>query len=262
MKKWVSIALLAVVATMILGMQGCNGEEGAPTNVNISIVNDNEGNPGGGIHVTWSAPTEGTPDEYVVYVDGVAQVAVETLEDYVYTPCAEIQVAAVYGSTEKTASPIDIGAVASTVSVWSVSDPDPNHQSAFGFGSGGSATAYAITGGLHNNDIDFYITSDIRIASGSDHIPPLNTKENSASEETGTFDALGIVSPTGQNLYFTNLSLTNGGIYGLWLDPNANGYDASDNFIKAQVTGIDVATEKVDFKFAYQTEAGLRFVVE
>ncbi|MBD3286698.1 hypothetical protein GF338_10220 [candidate division WOR-3 bacterium] len=265
MKKWVSIALVAVVAMTFVGMEGCNGTTaGALTNVNVSVVDDADGNPGGGLHVTWSAPSEGTPDEYIVYVDGTAQVAVTTTEDYVYTPCAEIEVAAVYGTEEEMSSSVDIGAVStSSIDLWSVDDISPNHPSGFGFASGGSAGTYAVSSEANWPEIDYYIASGPAIASPSDHLPtPLNDEENAVSMETGTFDDLGIVAETGQGLYLTNRDLSNNGLYGLWIDANANGWDDGDHFGKLIVNSIDAGTYHVNISVAYQTEGGLRFVVE
>jgi len=264
MKKWVSIALLVVVGLVMMNLECPNGGS-APTNVNITVVDDQDGNPGGGIRVTWSAPSDGsTPDEYVVSVDGVDQVAVTTLEDYVYTPGAEIVVKAVFGADEYEANAIDIGAVAtSSIDIWSVNDPDPNHPSGLGFGSNGAAGTYAVSTESNWPEIDFYIASGPKIASPADHLPtPLNDEENAVSSETGTFATLDIVAATGQNLYLTSRDLTTNGLYGLWIDPNANGYDASDNFGKLVVNSIDAGTYKVNLSVAYQTEPGLRWVVE
>jgi len=262
MKKWVYVALVAVLAVAFIGLECPLGE--APTNVNIAVVDDADGNPGGGLHVTWSAPAEGNPDEYIVYVDGTPQVGVEVLEDYVYTPCAEIQVAAVYGSDEAAADAIDVGVViSSSIDVWSVDDPSPDHPSGFGFTSDGTAGTYAVSVEANWPEIDYYIASGPAIASPADHLPtPLNDEENAVSTETGTFDDLGIVAETGQGLYLTNRALVSNGLYGMWIDPTGDGWDAGDHFGKLVVNSIDAGTYHVNITVGYQTEGGLRFVVE
>jgi hypothetical protein len=262
MKKWVSIALLVVVGFFALNMECPNGGS-APTNVAVEVIDDNDGNPGGAVKVTWSAPggDAGVPDEYIVYVDGVGQIAVETTEDMVYGAGAEITVAAVYGSEEYESSPVDLGAVETpTLDVWTVNDPDPAHPSGFGFNTIGTVSAYAVSDQSNWPEIDFYLASGPNLAAPKDHLPdPINSKGSASSTETGNYDDLDIVAATGQGLYLTNRDLASNGLYGLWLDDDDDGYTADDHFGKAHVTGID--GEKVTFKLALQLEPGLRWVV-
>jgi len=262
MKKWVSLTALLLVASFAFVIVGCEPTDTPPvTNLNFDIVDDTDGNPGGGIKVTWSAPADATPDEYVVSVDDVDQVAVDGTEDYVYTAGAEIAVYAVYGEERSSAETLDFGAVETpTLEVWSVDDPDPEHPSAFGFGANGTAAPYAVSVEANWSSIDFYIAAGPVLVSPSDHLPePINNEENASSEENTTYEDLDIVAATGVGNYLTGRDLTDNGLYGLWIDPTANGYDEGDNFGKAVVTGID--GDKVTFKLAYQKVAGLRWVV-
>jgi len=261
MKKWVSLTALLLVASFALVIVGCEPIDTPPVeNLNYTIVNDQDGNPGGGLKLTWSAPADAEPDEYIVSVDGVDQVAVETTEDYVYTPGAKIEVFAVYNEDKSAAVELDFGVVETTLEVWSVDDLDPAHPSAFGFADDGNASTYAVSVESNWPMIDYYIASGPNLASPSDHLPtPINNEENANSSETGTYDGLDIVSETGVGKYLTNRDLTNGGLYGLWLDPTGDGYDTGDHFGKAVVTGID--GNKVSIKVAYQKVGGLRWVV-
>lgn len=260
MKKWISAALmLALVGFVAINCTPTDKPE--PTNLNYTIVNDLDGNPGGGIKLTWSAPANATPDEYVVSVDGVDQVAVTTTEDYVYTGGATIEVWAVYGSEKSDkAATLDFKAVeTATLEVYSVDDPSAEHPSGFGFSASGTASSYAVSVEANWPSIDYYIASGPKLAAPSDHLPdPINSELNAVSAETGTYDGLTIVAATGKGLYLTNRDLASNGLYGLWLDSN-NAYDASDLFGKALVSGID--GYKVTFKLALQTKAGLRWVV-
>jgi len=262
MKKWFSIALLAIVVTGFVGIVNCDGFINPPTNVNITVVDDQDGNPGGGIHVTWSAPADGsTPDEYVVSVDGVDQVAVTTLEDFVYTPGAKIVVKAIYGSDESAADAEELGAIETpSLNVWTVNDVDPNHPSGFGFQTSGTAMAYAVSVPANAPEIDFYLASGPNLAAPKDHLPTaINEKGSASSSESGTYETLDITAATGVGAYLTNRSLAANGLYGIWLDDTDDGYTADDHFGKALVSGI--SGEQVTFKLAYQLEPGLRWVL-
>jgi hypothetical protein len=262
MKKWVSLTALLLVAGFAFFSAGCiDGDTPPVTNLNYDIVNDADDNPGGGIKVTWSAPADATPDEYIVSVDGIDQVAVDVTEDYVYTAGAEVAVYAVYNDVKSAKETLDFGAEETiSIDVWPVTDPDPEHPSAFGFGENGMAATYAVSDKSNWPSIDFYIAADLYLTAPADHLPDaINNEANASSAETGTYDALGIVAATGQQLYLTGRKLTDNGLFGLWIDPTADGYDEGDHFGKAVVTGID--GDKVTLKVAYQKVAGIRWVV-
>jgi hypothetical protein len=273
-----SIKITFLIITTGLVLLGTSPDELAPVSgLNYEIVNGLDGNPGGGIKLTWSAPPDygggggfscrrpensGTAGvEYVVSVDGVDQVAVDVTEAYVYTAGAEVAVYAVYNDVKSTPVTLDFGAVESpSVEVWSVDDPSPDHPSGFGFCENGTVATYAESNEDNSDYIDYYVVSGLILTYFYSHYPtPSPSDVAASSEEPGTYDDLDIVAATGVGTYSTSRALSNNGLYGLWIDANANGYDESDNFGKALVTGID--GHKVTFTFAYQTVAGLRWVV-
>lgn len=261
MKKWVSLTALLLVAGFAFLSVGCEPPDEDPvTNLNFEIVNDTEGNPGGGIKVTWSAPATATPDEYIVSVDGADQVAVDVTEDYVYTAGAEVAVYAVYNDVKSAAETLDFKVIVTDIDVYTTDDPAADHPSGFGFTPAGSAQTYSVSTANQDEwpDIDYYISSGHVLTAPMDHLPdPLNAKGSAASVETDAFDDLDIVAAPGN--YLTQRDLTVNGIYGLWLDAANDNYDVTDHFGKAFVEGI--SGEQVTLKVAYQTVAGLRWVV-
>lgn len=275
MKKRVSLIALVLVAAFALVIIDCGPTDTPPVeNVKIEVIDGDDG-PGGAIKVTWDAPADVEPDEYVVSVDGVDQVAVTTTEDVVKTPGAIIEVYAVYGGDKSNPEKVDLSAtVTDNIEVWSINDPSADHPSAFGFDEDGAAAHFAIGNKDDWDKMDFYISM------GEDGLTPsftapyartpekLNDERNATSDESGTFDNLKIVSPTGQGLYATVNPVTDGGLYGFWLDNNDE-YDASDHFGKIHVTALTIdGTDpqglniyKAVLKLAYQTQQGLRWVV-
>jgi len=265
MKKWVSLAAILLVAGFVILNTGCVPTEYPPVeNLNYEVVNDKDGNYGGGIKVTWSAPADADPDEYIVSVDDEDQVAVTVLEDYVYTPGVEIEVFAVYGDEKSTGNPtIEFKTVETKdFHVWSVLDPLPGHPSGFGFNvANGSVTSYSVAKENEDNwpKIDYYIADDGGpvLAAPMDHIPSLNNKGSAASEEATDYDALEIVKPKGN--YSTQRKLEINAVYGLWLDEENDSDPTGDFFGKLQVSNID--GYDVTLRVALQLEPGLRWVI-
>jgi hypothetical protein len=90
MKKFVAIALLAVAGLAIMNLECIPPTGGSVRNLSYEPLEE-----GAKAKITWDAPAEGTPDEYVVSVDGTDQVAVTTTYDMVNVAAKEIKVYAV-----------------------------------------------------------------------------------------------------------------------------------------------------------------------
>lgn len=276
MKKYPSIIMFSILGVVVL-FTGCEEEYGGNEqasriisaqldfppveNLDFEVVDDLEGNPGGGLHLTWETPAGDSAIEYVVSVDGKNQTPVQTTEDYVYTPGMIIGVVAVYSGGESNPEELDFKAVETpSLDVWSVADPSPDHPSGLGFGTSGYASSYATS--YHENwpFIDYYIAVGPVLASPNVREPEhLNEENNTSCEEAGTYEDLYIVKNCNQGSYQTDRLINTDDLYGLWLDANDDGYTSDDHFAKAYV--IDVQGLKVTFKLAYQTVTGLRWVV-
>jgi hypothetical protein len=256
MKKWTTLGLIVAMGFILFGMDICDGGEYPnPTNVQYEIVTSDNG---ASLNITWSDPADKTPDQYVLVVDGDELSPVEGTSTTLAVAGAEVILYAEYGDNRSSGVTVgDFEAVETSIQVWTTADPDPEHPSGFGFTPAGSAQTYAVSDASHANDIDYYISSGHTLTAPMDHLPTaINDKGSAASVETGTYDDLVVVAGPGN--YSTQRDLSVNGLYGLWLDDTNDGYDDSDHFGKAFVTGIN--GEQVSMDVAYQTEAGLRWV--
>ncbi|MBN2380019.1 hypothetical protein JXM67_09490 [candidate division WOR-3 bacterium] len=273
MKRLVALMLLALSGFAFLSMVCEDSEEiaenktlGNPLqyppveNLDFEVVDGQDANPGGGVRVFWDPPIGETPSMYYVSVDGMGQDPVTETEDYVYTPCVKIEVYAMYDLVKSEPKELSFLAVETeNFRVWTINDPSPDHPNAFGYSTGGLVSSYTVGNSGDWPHIDFWINTGPMLVSPFDHSPePLNDEVNAASVETGTYDDLGLVAPTGQALYSTQQNLEVNDLLGLWIDPDAAGYTDDDNFGKLYVEAID--GEGLTLKLAYQTVTGLRWV--
>ncbi|MBN2380122.1 hypothetical protein JXM67_10025 [candidate division WOR-3 bacterium] len=274
MPAWVKVIVLCLFASLFLGTAASSFSHADVNNIDLIVVADSQGNPGGGIKLIWdepyvddegcflccSKPTGDGPDRYAVYVDGVRVGETEETEYTVYTPGVEIEIAAVYGVEESKGLMIDLGAVETpTLNVWTVNDPSPDHPSGFGFSVSGSAQTYSMSDEGHREDIDYWIASGFILTAPCDRYPDsINAKGSAAKMENVLFDSLLIASPPGK--YCTQQPLEEDSVYSLWLDYTNDNYSLDDRFGKMQVTYKDTDGLKVTLKLAFQTENGLRWV--
>ncbi len=229
-------------------------------NLDFEVIEDLDGHTGGGLRVFWDPPADTTPDEYAVEVDGITETIVDT-EYYAYDPAGEIAVYAVYG--ESWSDPIELGLKAvetEYLEAWSAADPSPDHPSGIGFAEDGHAEAYAMSWPENWPYIDYYVDTIMNLSSPNLREPePMNYENNCSCEETGSYEDLELVVPCELESYVVRQLITQHQLYGLWLDPEDDGYTADDHFGKAYIVGVyDLM---VTFRLAYQTVPGLRWVV-
>ncbi len=268
MKKWLSLGLVLIAAAAMVYMEDCGGPTDTPPvrNLDFTIIDDAEGNPGGAITVEWDAPDNVTFDGYIVEVDGVASDLLETTTYDVSTPAALTEVFVDYGSDGlSTAEDLDFGCMQTpSLDVWDVNDLSPDHESGFGFRSDGTAEAYALTGGAHDEDIDFWMDADPGtgnpiLTAPSKKSPAINNEANASANETGTYEGLEIASPTGQGLFTTNQPLSGNQLLSIWINSTDLDYMPDDNFGKIHI--MDITGDQVNMKLALQTIDGLRWIV-
>ncbi|MFO7675352.1 MAG: hypothetical protein R6X12_03435 [bacterium] len=209
------------------------------------------------LRLTWAPVADA--QGYKVQTDDSTFTTTATTFD-VTSPTKTISVFAYSGASESNKWTLNTTAVVTTtLDVWGNSDPSPDHPSAFGFTAEGAAVAYALANAADYPKLDFVMDD---IAQGSMYFyspnrynPVFNDKDNAVATASGTdFDAATLA--TGD--FFTALSCVEGGLYYFWLDPNANGWDASDHFGKIKVVSMSGA--KVTLKLAYQKVPGLVWV--
>jgi hypothetical protein len=153
MKKLLALTFAFAV---LIGMIGCEGgTTGAPTNFAIAA-----NTAGDQVVLTWEEPTEGTPDEYVVYFDGDTVATVQALT-YTHDPAGatgDYKVAAKLGSDEFDSD------VLSTTPIHTVATDlfELNVVGNSGYGwslTTGAGTTYSMATDVNAASIDFYLSN-------------------------------------------------------------------------------------------------------
>lgn len=252
MKRATLISVLAL--GMLLFSSSCDELITDLTTPNVTYTAISNGTQ---LRLTWAPVTDA--QGYKVQTDDSTYTTTATTFD-VMTPTKTISVFAYNGASESNKWTLNTTAVVTmTLDVWGNSDPSPDHPSSFGFTADGAAIAYALANSANYPKIDFVMDD---LAQGSMYFyspnrynPVFNDKDNAVAAAAGTdFDAA--MSATGD--FYTAAPCVDGGLYYFWLDPNANGWDASDHFGKLKVVSMTGA--KVTLKLAYQKVPGLVWV--
>ncbi len=273
--------MLPLAADLALLLAACEEEElESPNKVNVIdtndyppvenldyyVIDDLDGNPGGGVYVFWNAPSGHVPDDYIVRVDGVDTEVMVTYYN-AYEPAGQIDVYALYGSSLSEPRSLGFAAVETPyLDVWSSNDPSPDHPSGFGFNAEGTASSYGLSDPDNWSHLDYWIYGGYgypMLVSPSDHVPPFNDEWNFAAEESANYDDFMTASPPGMGVYSTQRELHLNSLYSLWMDPDGLGYTEDDHFAKLHVTSIEEygGIYKVTLKLAYQKTTGLRWLV-
>ncbi len=127
-------------------------------------------------------------------------------------------------------------------------DPDPIHQSAYGWGADGNGAAYSANA-VNQNYIDFYVDGDFDLASPS-MCPWSNPHETGMKLITSSsYDDLNIADGTG---YYNYANIVDGGTYLFWIQ------DAY--YVKLHITGYDAVNYSISFKYSFQTIPNFRVI--
>ncbi|MGQ9816725.1 MAG: hypothetical protein ACUVQ3_02055 [bacterium] len=248
--------------TLIFAFMAFFGCEETPTleapNVTYTVSTSDKG---GTLSLSWDEITDA--DGYYIYADGV-KIDSTTKTSYDATkPAALYEVSAYAGDQEGAKDQIDCGAVeTASLTVYGSSDPDTTHPSGFGFNAQGYAVAYSISNPNNHPLLDYWIYSSgstIKFVSPSDHTPHFNDEVNvTKNSGQANYDNATIADAPGG--YSTQTDVVSGAVYYFWIDPNNDGWDASnDHFGKIYVSGINGVA--VTMTIAYQPIAGLRWCV-
>ncbi|MBD3286956.1 hypothetical protein GF359_09925 [candidate division WOR-3 bacterium] len=234
-------------------------------NISYEIISDKDGNPGGGIKLSWDKPLSTlNPDAYVVYCRGLNEDVNDTVgitEYLLYTPTGRMEVTALYGGDLSRSASVSLGSVYSgEFELWNIDESDTTLPNGFGF-DGTSIGYYSISQQDDWQDIDFYIASGADLASSQNHEPPLNNRNGLISDELihGGFYGRDSVPPATQSNYTSVKDVKGyGNTYALWIDYTNNGYSADDRFGKIEIIYIEM--NKVTLQLAFQPIQGLRWV--
>lgn len=161
MKKIYLVATLVLVATAITFFTSCEELTGdKPTNVALVAATDTT------VTISWSAPTTGTPDKYIVYFKGIGQatytnVAEVTTTTYTHNPLGatgKYYVSAKFGSNKYDSDEKSTEPIASTVTA--LAEINAAGNSGYGWSrTNGATTTYSMTATASAPNVDFYITN-------------------------------------------------------------------------------------------------------
>jgi len=246
--------ILPVLAAVMFFGTGCD-ELIDPTKPTVlaTVLQD-----GDGLRLSWTV-VPGVDGYKVKYGDSTVTTTQTTYD--VLTPVKRIEVRSYTGSAESEAWVLDCTVVeTASLAVYGISDPSPDHPSAFGFNADGTITTYSVNQ-TNYPAIDFYM-EDVQLP-GMNVVNPgdrgWNAKGNAAKASGSTnYAGITIADAPGSG-YLTQQELAVGGVFYLWLDRTNNNWDVSDNFAKAKVISIQGAA--VTMMVGYQKVAGLRWLV-
>jgi hypothetical protein len=275
MKQAAKIAALLLFAAVVM-----IGTPPITFNINsywTQVVNDAEGNPGGGLEIGWDEPYTGGGSNifgcsssnaeekdirYIITVDGVDVDTVVETTYTLYTPAKLIEIWALVDFEYMSQDPVEIDlepVTTPSLVAWSIEDTAGYHPSGFGFDIGlgdGSVSAYTIGTGF-DEEIDYFLDTGLVLTASYMYQPDhLNIRCGRICEQDEDYDSLTVVKPYSEfdNDYAFEMTCETGDVFGLRIDRSANAY-----FAKIEVLNTD--GYEVAFKIDVQLEPGLRWVV-
>jgi hypothetical protein len=269
MKKTLSTLLkLSCISFLALLFIRCPSNTGsAPTNVALEAATDVT------VKITWTAPSEGNPDSYIVQFkevggswEDVAEPA-GTATEYTHDPAGvtgDYKVVAKFGSNEyesgeKSTIPVHNSAA-------SVSELNATGNSGYGWERTGSGATYSMTVAGNAANVDFYITDFAVGFDGPTYSvasPDLGPSDPTQVVPSGGWRVNGISTNavseqdplpahiTGNYVSWTDIS-TDPILLGVW---TADGY-----FALVKASGVNLGAGTVQCETWFQAVKGLRLI--
>jgi len=192
-KRLLAIAGICVLAVSALVQVQCESLVGGmPTNVKIEALTDTS------VKITWSAPTEGTPDKYTVNFMEVgaasySQLAEVTTTMYEHSPngaTGSYKVTAVFSSNTYDGAIVKSAPVSTAATT--VAELNASGNSGYGWSmSSGAGATYSMDEAANAPNVDFYITDFATGFAGS----PYNIASPDLALSTPDPGAAGVVEP-------------------------------------------------------------------
>lgn len=260
MKKFLLLPLVILIAAIVFLFTGCpNPDE--PTSVAAPTITDHHAvTEGADFQLSWTDNAEGGAEVFFIYAEGSTNI--DSTYNLSYTinssdRASSVAVTAWIGNDESSKATHDLSlTVTTSLEVWSTADPDTGHPSFVKF-SNGIGTAVSANSA---NEATFYIDDDIALESihywtgVTSTVDPAFATANSPYDfapGTGNYDR---PWPQGS-------SVSIGTTYYIWIDyPTYGTMGVEDGFAKIYV--VDITGNKVTLNISYQTEAGLRWLVD
>jgi len=270
MKRIYTLILATILLVGIIPMMSCEeGQTGAPKNFAITASSD-----GSKVVLTWDEPTEGVPDEYVIYFDegGTGTfdtVATTTDLEYTHDPAGKTgkyKVAAKLGDNEYDSD------VLSTIPVntpaKSLSELNASGNSGYGWGrDNGTGETYSMDLSSSATSVDFYLTDFAAGWTGTWRISSPDMGPGSADStviEPGAWRANGISDPITDpqaplpeyiegTTYFNYTDLTT--------DPQYLAVRTADGyFALIKCSGKNASAGTINIETWFQSVKGLRLI--
>jgi len=161
MRKFFALTAVGIFAATALLMVGCPSDTGdVPGDPKVEAATDST------VKFTWTAPTEGTPDKYIVSfmeTGTTAYVPFDTVTttEAIHNPAGKTgsyKVVAVFGSTEYEALTMPSTAPVANAAT-SLSELNAAGNSGYGWAkTAGTATTYSLTQAANATSVDIYLT--------------------------------------------------------------------------------------------------------
>lgn len=269
MKKNIkTFSILCGICFIALFLVRCQTTGSAPTNVALEAATDST------VKITWTAPSEGNPDNYIVEFEEVGTSSFVSINepagtateytDYPEGKTGTYKVVAKFGSNEYESGEVSTIPVHSAAT--SVSELNATGNSGYGWERTGSGSTYSMTVAGNAANVDFYISD---FAAGFDGptysvtSPDLGPSDPTQVVPSGAWRANGISTNavseqgplpahvTGNYVSYTDIS-TDPILLGVW---TADGY-----FALVKASGVNLGAGTVQVETWFQAVKGLRLI--
>lgn len=180
-------ALLGIMSLALLVLTGCDGgEQGAPTNFTLTAGTD-----GITVELSWDAPEEGEPDEYIVYFADAAETTI-TETSYTHDPDGETgdyYVAAVWGEEEYDSDILTTTPVhSSDVTIYEL-EASGNAGYGWDISDDFDGSTYSMAEATNASLVDFYVTNFTDDPAGGPWPTPYNiaSPDEAPNDPGGSF---------------------------------------------------------------------------
>jgi hypothetical protein len=268
-KTFKTFSIICGIALVALFLIRCQTTGSAPTGVALVAASDST------VKITWTAPSEGNPDKYIVEFEEVGTnsfVSVDepvgTATEYIDYPAGKTgtyRVVAKFSSNEYQSD--EVTDIPEHTAVVSVSELNATGNSGYGWSrSDGTGSTHSMTEAGNATSVDFYITDFVADFLGPTYSvasPDLGPSDPTNVVPSGAWRANGISTNavaeqgplpahiTGNYVSYTDIS-TDPILLGVW---TADGY-----FALVKASGVNLGQGTVQIETWFQKVSGLRLI--
>lgn len=263
MKKYRFILPLVVFPLTVLLFTGCpnGGPEDMPEEPTITLhraVSD-----GADLELEWIDNTDGGSEIFYIYagnteIDSTFNLSYKIDET---DRASSVGVTAWIGDEESPEATLDLSlTVTTSLDVWTIDDPSPDHPSFVKFTNGNASTV----NWENRAEATFYINASTEFQQIADTVSSI-TFLVGFIEATGTspFD-FAPAKGSYYSYYPTSGPMAEGATYYMFINNQPDSWGVEDKFAKIEAVSVvpDGNYYKCTFKISYQNENGLRWLVD